>query len=343
MVQQELNLKEIHDRMFTKLKLQQRANKDNNTAMQIQVLLTELKSRSQNNFSYQHPVNQALQEQADLIIQQATSMLNTGRKRELSLSSLFRRKHDSVNTYFGGDDIFEEELAAVISSIESKATGKFVDLKTKLAGKDPLNIEIENIKKEVINAMNKQTDLHIKETTKDVKKIQKKSGKTDVLGTTSTYEGVLDPAWERLFYLFQGKTFSVKNYSSYNKDIVRIKLGSTTYEKAILGSLGALGYSIEDRERIFMQGLQTKTQASSVAEHFYHLQYGYELMGLGLGSKQNNEEFKEAQQVDFFIYNDPNSNIIRVRSTAQMLLNVLNNKQNAMKLMRSINISTNKL
>lgn len=340
---QPLNLKEIHDNLMYRLDLERRAKRDTPIALEMQLVLSMLKNRKLDNINSNNPVIQALQEQADILIEQATSLLNANRKHSLSISSLFRRRHGDVKAAFGGDDIFEEELAAIIAAIEHEATGENIKLQDKLVGGNTLNIEIEQISKKLSNAMAKHIEFKTQgQTSQDVKNIMARSGKVDVMGTTTEYIGVLDPKWEELFKLFQGKTFSVKNYSSYGKDQVILTLGMTNYEKAILGSLGALGYSIEDRERILMQGLRTKAQRNAVAEHFYHLQYGYELMGLGLGSK-GSEGFKPFQQVDFFIYNDPNSNIIRVRSTAQMLLEVLNNKKNSNKLLRTITITANKL
>lgn len=342
MANQRLNLKEIHDNLMQRLDLERRAKRDVPIALEMEMVLSVLKNRKLDTRNSNNPVVQELQKQADIIIEQATALLNSNRKNSLSLSSIFRRRHKDVKTSFGGDDIFEEELAAVISAIEQEATGQTVDITKKLVGSDALGIEIEQISKRVIKAMSERHEFKTRiENTSDVKNITARSGKADVLGITTEYQGTLDPKWEELFRLFSNKTFSVKNYSSWGKDEINIALGATNYEKAIMGSLGALGYSPEDRERIFWQGLRSK-RTSAVAEHFYHLQYGYELMGLGLGSRKSGE-FQKAQQVDFFIYNDPSSNVIRVRSTAQMLLDALKNTKKASHLMKSITIAADKL
>ena len=65
-------------------------------------------------------------------------------------------------------------------------------------------------------------------------------------------------------------------------------------------------------------------------------------MGLGQGIKKD-DVFKEAKQVDFFIYNDPRSADIKVRSTAQMLLDQLELKNSQTKFKSSIQINKNKI
>lgn len=162
-----------------------------------------------------------------------------------------------------------------------------------------------------------------------------RSGKSDVTGTTIDFKGELDPKWQELFTLFQGISFSVKNYSSYSSNIY-LGLGQTDYYKSIMGSLGHLGYNYKEASKIFYSGINSRRK--EVPQHFYHLQLGYELMGLGLGTIVNNE-FKEAQAVDFFIYNDPSSDNLFVKSTAQILLDQLNVNHN--KFVSQVNIAKN--
>jgi hypothetical protein len=111
--------------------------------------------------------------------------------------------------------------------------------------------------------------------------------------------------------LFKNKRFSVKNYSSRTKSL-EINLGHSLLGKSIPGALYALGYDRQKTKAIFYNGIRHPEKS---ATHFYHLQYGFELMGLGLKDIKN-KDLKEAKEVDFFIYNDPSSDNIYVKSTA---------------------------
>ena len=207
-----LNLIEIHRRLMAKLNLESKAKQDAPIALQMQTFLSTLKNRHLSPFYSRDPVAREMQEQADMIIEQATNMLNANRRRSLSLSALFRRRHGEIKAAAAeADDIFEEELAAVLATIEQKATGQTVQLSDKLIGGTSVGIEIEQVEKEIIKAMQKAHVAKSAENTPDVNNIVARSGKADVLGTTITYEGDLNPQWEELFKLFQGKTFSVKS------------------------------------------------------------------------------------------------------------------------------------
>lgn len=341
----------MHGRLEQRLKLRQRAARDVPVAMAIENLLRMINQQA---MSYSnHPVVNAEQEQIDEIILMATQGLNLGKRgKKFEPHMLFSRFHKRGQRVLGSDDIFEAELAAVIAAIEAKATGKDISIKSiqnKLVGSDSLNIMVSDLSEECIEALREVESEKIQKLAKGgvddiVGRTVERSGKSDVKGIM--VHSQLDPKWEELFRLFEGRTFSVKNYNALNKDVVMLSLGSTMYRKAIMGALGSLGYSHKAIEQMFWQGIASGGKngqpSPEVAKHWYHLQYGYELMGLGLG-KVVNEEFEEAQQVDFFIYNDPSSGAVVVRSTAQMLLNEINKENVHNNFVKSIRFSSAEL
>jgi hypothetical protein len=73
-------------------------------------------------------------------------MLNNVRRDKvglgtLSTDGLFYRAYKSVNVSTKkADDIFEEEFAALLTSIEKQATGKIINYDTKLTGSKSANI-----------------------------------------------------------------------------------------------------------------------------------------------------------------------------------------------------------
>ena len=64
-------------------------------------------------------------------------------------------------------------------------------------------------------------------------------------------------------------------------------------------------------------------------------------MGLGLGKRSQNGDFEDMKEVEFFIYNDPSSDAVVVKSTAQMLLDILNNYHRHNKYISQVNVSKN--
>lgn len=134
----------------------------------------------------------------------------------------------------------------------------------------------------------------------------------------------LNPLWERLFNLFSNCTFSVKNYSSKAHTSLNIHLGSTNIYKALYGALSQTNRSEQEINYIIHAGLRSymASKNKTVATHFYHLRFIYELTGVGLYDSDG-----PISGVDFLIYNDPSSDAIYVRSTADLILQELNNKK----------------
>lgn len=340
-------LKRIHDEIISKYNLSEKAKKDNIAALQIQGVLRILKGLEVEP-DVRNPVEVALfeqaYEQASLLESMATAQLNANRGtpgRGTLSGLIFRRQHgvkskktgkvSGVLTSWGGDDIFEEELAAVIAAIESEALGVQTSLSSKLTGSKTGNVQLEReMGKDVQKVMSGFISNTEKRLNKEAGKSTKhytgpvaRAIKTDVRGTSQiTVDSALNENWNLLFQLFKGKTFTVKNYSSYHKDRLDIHLGDSDYFKAIYGILSDLGYSQDYIEKVIFSGFNSIKRNSSgtkVHEHFYHMRFIYELQGVGL----YDSEGIPISGTDFLIYNDPGSKNIYVRSTAQMILDEL--------------------
>lgn len=323
-------LNEVHRELIAKIQINNKAAKDRIKAQRMQAILYKLKNLS---FQPTDEVEGLLSDQAQQIIDESLAILNANRKgnRRLSSNDLFHRVH-GTSTSYGGDDIFEEELAAALTVIEQQATGRASNIRSRLVGGQSTNIRLsEEINKDIEKIMNQyvkgiSTKINNKagEKNKQWMRPVARSGKVDVNGlSVVSVDAELNPLWDELYRLFSGCTFSVKNYSSYFTNSLNIHLGNTDYYKALYGSLSDLGYDQRAADAIIYSGLKSyqSSQNKSVALHFYHLRFIYELTGAGLYDAEG-----PVSGVDFLIYNDPSSDAIFVRSTADLIAQELAKK-----------------
>ena len=102
-----------------------------------------------------------------------------------------------------------------------------------------------------------------------------------------------------------------------------LALGKSNIFRSIYGSLSDLGYEDRVVQSAIFAGYNSIIRGnSSVANHFYHLRYMYELMGTGI--TYNGVSVGHAK---YLIYNDPHGNIY-VKSTAELLNDVLEEAMN---------------
>ena len=316
-------LQSLHVELIDKIQINSKAAKDRPKAAAMEKALYQIKNL---NRMPTNTVEGLLDEQAQILIDEALGILNSNRKgkNRLNGNELFHRAH-GTSTSFGGDDIFEEEFAATLTVIEQQATGHSVDISQKLVGGQAANVLIDEVGKDVEKFMNKYVEKITKRISNTgnqkeghwVKPVAR-SGKVDVNGITPVdVSAELNPKWEQLYQLFSGCTFSVKNYSSYFAKSLDIHLGNTDVYKALYGVLSKVGYDSNEINSIIHAGLRSYDASGNktVATHFYHMRYIYELTGVGLYDKNG----EPISGVDFLIYNDPNSDAIFVRSTADMI------------------------
>lgn len=327
----ESRLHQVHDQIVNKIQINAKAAVDRQRAAKMESILYRIKNL---NAQPENSIEGLLDEQAKTLIEQSLSALNANRvgNRRLSGQDLFHRTH-GTSTSYGGDDIFEEELAAVLSTIEREATGSTIGLGGYLVGGQQANILTGEISKDVqkimtkyVNGMAKNINEKPHNEQKQWSKPQARSGKVDVNGLSIVdITADLNPLWSDLYQTFSGCTFSVKNYSSYFTNSLNIHLGNTDYYKALYGSLSSLGYDQKTIDKIIFSGLNSyaKSQNNTVALHFYHLRFIYELTGVGLYDQAG----EPISGVDFLIYNDPSSDAIFVRSTADLIAQELENNR----------------
>lgn len=328
-IESQLNL--AHAELMDKLKLEQKAKTDRLKAKEMEDVLYTIKNLK---MLSENSIDTALNEQAQEIIQQSLMALNANRRgrNKFTSQSLFHRTH-KTKTSLNSDDIFEEELAAVIASIETLATGKTISLDSKLVGTSSANIfitETDDTVKKVLSKYNAKLSNAIqqKSSTKQDRhtvNVRATAGKVDVTGISDmSITAELNPAWEHLMKLFSNCTFSVKNYSSKALTSLNIHLGSTNIYKALYGALSQSNRTEQEINYIIGAGLRSymASKNKTVATHFYHLRFIYELTGVGLYDSEG-----PISGVDFLIYNDPSSEAIYVRSTADLILQELNKKR----------------
>lgn len=334
-------LKEIHDEGLNTIPLldAKKRERDMKDAAQIQLILQNIKKIKFNQASNIGDfINLAMMQN---LVDDATNMLNDARRNKaglgaLSTQGLFYRAHGIDVSSKKADDIFEEEFAALLASIEKQATGKVINYENKLIGSEKANIQLETIVDDQIqNIMNKMIKKCKDETKQSLQRHwtspQARAQKIDIKGTSILEASAqINQDWETLYKLFEGKTFSLKNYSSYNKMYLNIHLGHSDYYKALYGALTNIKYNgqaIDQKsaERIILAGLKSiqKHNNLTVSTHFYHLRFIYELTGIGL----YDEKGDPISGVDYIIYNDPNSSNIYVKSTAELIYNEIQRKK----------------
>ena len=241
----------------------------------------------------------------------------------LKSGSLFNRTHgrfyDQAKS-LGADDIFEIELKQFLEEAVRTAIGNNGDqaLSTlKVIGSDTGYLKLHSYAEKAV----KQSLQGF--ANKNVKNIGLRAIKADVNSFSSDYEitADLDPYWKDFLKVFANARFTVKNYNGKSLQ-TEIHLGDTDLRKAIISPLKYYGrFNDKAAIHIFDHAISVITNkthekdSEKVGDHLLHLRFAYELAGEGLVDEQGNE----ISGADFFIYNDPTSNNIFVRSTKQMI------------------------
>lgn len=355
----ENDLRSVHSAMLSKLKNE--THKKN--AQELQSILQEIKITAKHIKDGSPPndfISQELYEQYVNLIKESVSLQNQFHKGNFSEHTLFGRQHRYDQTFTtGADDIFEEDLAAVLATIGSKTNNKDLGIiENYLVGsKTATSRNVNYIKQGLVEYTEDQVvkiinDVAEKEgSRKRVKKVKASVHKTDVVGYPATVEFVLDvhPRIARLAELMKDATFSTKNYKSQvhqdGKTTIRdfeeinLHLGNSNLFKAVTGALSEIKMSEAARIKFFFEGagiyLSNKYGiADEVEKHFGDLRFIYELRGSGLMTDNG-----IILPVKYLIYNDPDSETIFVRDTASIILESFENSRN---LFGSIHISASR-
>ena len=331
-------MNKVHQHMKTKYQLQGQVAKDKVDAQRLQAYFTKIKNPTYSSDLISGALQQDFQDlvQATFLLQKASG------SKVRNANNLFRRAHGSIKTQ--ADDIFEEELYYVIKALEQESSNNVISSGASLIGGETANIKIEqeiskDIKK-IMNNLPKRVANHLQEKCNNIdipwSAPVARAQKIDNTGTLSTVnvEASIKPEWQDFFRLLQGATFSAKNYATGSwrtdekgfKEFLQdtnttIGLGSSDIYKAFYGAMSSLGYDPITINSAFVRAYNSSMRKNkSVSSHFYHLRFLYELTGAGLVSKSG----KPVSPVKFLIYNDPSGDNIYVRSTSEIIYDMLN-------------------
>lgn len=262
---------------------------------------------------------------------------------ELMLGSkyLFKLGHSWGNAQqiakkTGADDIFEAQLYALLQKAGEQAmleSSENMQLGVSIIGEvkgntvknpDFIMKRADKIIKKMISQIGEEEIAKSIQPSDIITTPTYRAAKTDVTGYSKTIniEANIKPEWQDFIKTFQGANFSLKNYSSKSKGQV-IHLGNTNYFKAMYGVLNTLGFNSSKSEHIYIHTRISYLFGHTAAQgegpsHIVHMRFAYELTGAGL----YDELGQKMDEVDFFIYNDPNSENIYVRSTKQMIKDI---------------------
>ena len=325
----EHDLNSIHNAMLAKMK----RNTNKREAQELQTILQEIKITAKHlkdGITPKDFISQELFDQYAQLIEETAALQNQFHRGNYAAHTLFRRAHNYNQTFeTGADDIFEEDLAAILATIGSKTTNK-----------DLGNIELYLVGGKTAGAKNINL----------IKTLGKDYENQSIEVVNKMVELDVHPKIARLAELMKDATFSAKNYKSNSfqngENIVKdfeeidLHLGNTNLYRAVTGALSEIKMSESAKMEFFMRGANIYLSnkyglADEVEKHFGDLRFIFELRGSGLLTDDG-----VILPVKYLIYNDPDSENIFVRDTASIILEGFEKSRN---LFGSINISASRI
>lgn len=334
-------LNSVHNKMKKKFQNQAQMKADVIKAQKMQTYLQLFKRVGNNSIPQEQKTDVNFQRELSLegmeeIVKQVGSFLNIQRY------GLFRNRHEwyqGKNAKLGADDIFEAELYALLLKAGEKALEdgeQDINLGVDIIGGVTGNIKnsesifqsTEKIFQKMVDGVKDQDIQKFLHETEIISNPTARSAKVDVTGYSKSFDisSNIKPEWQDFIKTFQGAKFSVKNYSSQTKYINNvIHLGNTNTLKAMYGVLSSLGYGEKKATHIYAHTKFSYLLGYSAAKgegpsHILHMRFAYELTGAGLWT-ETEQGLQQLDEVDFFIYNDPSSDNIFVKSTKEMISN----------------------
>lgn len=330
-------LQEVHDRMLDKFVKNDSINADIATAKKLQTYLQYFKKifNHPENYETNDPLLKALNLDKEAII-----LMRTRFQEVLSVTSkynqIFRSQHSWYADRKDFDDIVEGEINALLQVIAEKATGNIpnINLGQKIVGNTSALVNLpSDIGKELVHELvnNMKNKLSIKKATRLINEIKANSrtGKTDVVGYNEelVVNAKISPQFEEFIRLFTSVRLSIKNYKGNTS--YQIHLGKSLPFKAMYGALIDLGYDNKSAIHIYCHArssYQKHQHTTARNNDIFHLRYAYELTGSGLSSILDGAGQNFLDSADYLVYNDPTSDNIFVKSTKQMINEILTNK-----------------
>lgn len=310
-------IRRVHDSMDARYKLKRSAAADIKKAKKMEEYLRAFKSVANQKKDQKNTVVGDLEDQAirDITAQVGASLGMSSYKLFQNVHGGYKGKNYALAKSLGADDIFELELSRFLNAAIEEATKGQSSGDSQVLGRLP-----GNIAKGLLNQISRHgSNLVSGAASEIITKPTFKSGKVDVVSFSGnfTYSAEMLPYWKNFIQTFKGARFTVKNYSSFSK-YETIHLGHTDITKTLLSSLSDIGFNQKEALHIFEHSLAYKNDPQ-VNQHLLHLRFAYELTGGGLRDEAGNK----IDSADFFIYNDPSSNNIYVRSTKEMVANAM--------------------
>lgn len=324
-------LNEVHAVMTAKYLLNQ--SKDVEEAKKLQDFFQMLKRAALDINTLPSNLDKALFQQ----LLDRTTQIFEKRAGSAKTQDLFRRM--GKNSYERGD-IFERELSAIIQAVAEKAAnttslgGKEYTIRTgQQTGSTTLTDDlIQAFQDKLKEGMTE--DRALKELQSSNESFQKRVQiKTDIQGISVEIDASMKGTpIEEIQKLLSQATFTAKSYASegFNTQTKKmealndlyptIHLGNSNPVRAVYGALTSLGYNSSTATSAYAASSHLiEKKNKNVINHIYHLRYLYELTGAG--TRMLTGEYKEAK---FLIYNDPATDNIYVKSSAEILAEVFN-------------------
>lgn len=286
-------------------------------------------------------------------------------ERDLGLVSLLQDaslKGNQLKTLFGHQyrrnkaiDPFEEELAGVVAAVTNAVSISEEDLGREafIVGGDLASITnsmLDNASNKILGKLSTGTSQKVQQRgSRPYTTVTARQGKIDVRGVNVEVKANANPYFIKMYELLKDATFSAKNYRSdyFNKTLKKsmpgsatLHLGNSNAYKAYYGVLSDLGIPDSDIKNSFPRAYNSwkRYNTPEVGRYIYGIRQVYELIGAGLVYKGG----KSLGNVKYLIYNEPNSDMIYVRSTAEIIQSFLQEGENPSNpFSRSVQLSKN--
>lgn len=291
-------------------------------AQKIQTFLQNLKTDAKNGDEVANTLHKT-------ILSDIQVMSNAGTK----MSKLFQRS---------GGAQFEKELSKVVISVMARSTQQALDeinMENINIGSKSANVNLQDplaltgIVQSILESVGTKAQRIMQDSSGKKHKyftLTSTAGKVDVQGYQVQSNVQIAPEWRELYDLLSEASFSVKNYGNYYWDFqnkilaqsTQLKLGNTNIFKTYYGVLSDLGYGKSQIVSSFKRILKHR-EDPKICQRINQIRFVYELTGVGLSYDNGNSLLKN--QANYFVYNNPDTGEIYVKSTAKMIADILEN------------------
>lgn len=334
-------LNDVHKQMTKYLQIKDQENQ----AKEIENILRQIKITAKNmsNKSGSNTIDRVNDEILKLINKtfEEQSQQHTSLKKA---NALFYRSHNKgTKLVTGADDIFEEELAFLLkAAADISKQNDSISINMILSGQNinstkAINTMTDQVSKKMTKITTQAAQNYKVNAERAAQlggRAQVRAGKIDIKAPNFIVQANADDIISKLLKAFSGKTFSLKNYSSFkevqgdnvlykNSNQINIHFGDSNMYKGITASLGSVYPNIDIQNSIYYRGMNylrkitnppDTSSSDIVQQHFAHLRFIYEIRGQGLFDENGN-----SQVADFIIWNDPSSTNIAVKSTKALI------------------------